>query len=57
LLMKGSDVCDPVVDLVFCVTHRLAVKSDSSLLFKKLNELNSAHRIIMTGASFKLWSP
>lgn len=26
-----------------------AVKSDSSLLFKKLNELKTAHRIIMTG--------
>ncbi|KAJ7102108.1 SNF2 family DNA-dependent ATPase [Mycena belliarum] len=25
------------------------LKSDSSLLFRKLNELNSAHRIIMTG--------
>jgi chromodomain-helicase-DNA-binding protein 4 len=27
------------------------VKNDSSLLFKKLNELNSIHRIIMTGVS------
>jgi hypothetical protein len=25
------------------------VKSDTSLLFKRLNELNSVHRIIMTG--------
>jgi len=25
------------------------VKSDSSLLFKKLNELNICHRVIMTG--------
>jgi hypothetical protein len=29
----------------------LVVKSDSSLLFKRLNELNSIHRIIMTGVS------
>lgn len=27
----------------------LAVKNDGSLLFKKLNELNTIHRIIMTG--------
>jgi chromodomain-helicase-DNA-binding protein 4 len=27
------------------------VKSDSSLLFRKLNELRSIHRIIMTGVS------
>jgi SNF2 family DNA or RNA helicase len=27
------------------------VKNDSSLLFKKLNELRSIHRIIMTGVS------
>lgn len=27
----------------------VSVKSDSSLLFKKLNELNTLHRIIMTG--------
>lgn len=27
------------------------LKSDSSLLFRKLNELNSMHRIIMTGVS------
>jgi len=28
-----------------------AVKSDSSLLFKKLTELNSRHRVIMTGVN------
>jgi hypothetical protein len=27
----------------------MTVKSDSSLLFRKLSELNSSHRIIMTG--------
>lgn len=27
----------------------LAVKSDSSLLFRRLNELNTCHRVIMTG--------
>lgn len=30
----------------------IAVKSDNSLLFRKLNELRSNHRIIMTGVSF-----
>lgn len=29
----------------------VAVKSDSSLLFRKLNELRSNHRVIMTGVS------
>lgn len=30
------------------------MKSDTSLLFKKLNELNSVHRIIMTGVRSEL---
>lgn len=30
------------------------VKSDSSLLFRKLNELHTVHRIIMTGVSSSL---
>ena len=29
----------------------MLVKSDSNLLFKKLNELHTIHRIIMTGVS------
>jgi chromodomain-helicase-DNA-binding protein 4 len=31
------------------LTILLVVKSDRSLLFKRLNELNSIHRILMTG--------
>lgn len=31
-----------------------SVKNDNSLLFKKLKELNSIHRIIMTGVSYFL---
>ena len=31
-----------------------AVKSDDSLIFKRLKELNSFHRIIMTGVSHSL---
>lgn len=50
--MKGKDVCMLVIILVL-VTQQLSVKSDSSLLFKKLNEMNSAHRIIMTGVGLK----
>ncbi|KAF9015550.1 SNF2 family N-terminal domain-containing protein [Cyathus striatus] len=34
---------------VLVVDEGQRLKSDSSLLFKKLNELNSIHRIIMTG--------
>ncbi|CAA7268012.1 unnamed protein product [Cyclocybe aegerita] len=34
---------------VLVVDEGQRLKSDSSLLFKKLNELNTAHRIIMTG--------
>ncbi|KAJ7169708.1 SNF2 family DNA-dependent ATPase [Mycena filopes] len=34
---------------VLVVDEGQRLKSDSSLLFKKLNELNSLHRIIMTG--------
>lgn len=30
------------------------VKNDSSLLFRKLNELHTVHRIIMTGVSLSL---
>ena len=29
----------------------VAVKSDSSLIFKKLSELHTIHRVIMTGVS------
>lgn len=36
--------------LLYCVY--VSVKNNNSLLFNKLNELNSIHRIIMTGVSF-----
>lgn len=37
------------MDMQMLIDELLPVKSDSSLLFKKLNELHTEHRIIMTG--------
>jgi hypothetical protein len=49
--MKARDVCI-VRSLPRTVVSQLVpVKSDSSLIFKKLTELHSIHRIIMTGVS------
>lgn len=51
LSMKDKDV-RPLILIPKTGTHVKyyhAVKSDTSLLFKKLNELNAVHRIIMTG--------
>lgn len=36
------------------ITESIAVKSDTNLIFKRLNELNSCHRIIMTGVRYCL---
>jgi hypothetical protein len=53
--MKDSDVscifssCDQILSF-------LVVKNDHGLLFKKLNELNVSHRIIMTGVRARLES-
>lgn len=34
------------------ILNGVAVKSDRSLIFKKLNELNTIHRVIMTGVRY-----
>lgn len=41
--------CFPRGSLSNLVLNIPTVKSDKSLIFKKLNELNTVHRIIMTG--------
>ena len=48
--MKARGVC--VVELLSRIPVSqlfVPVKSDSSLIFKKLSELHSIHRVIMTG--------
>jgi len=47
--MKANDVSVILLHIQTDETTLTSVKSDTSLLFKRLNELNSAHRILMTG--------
>ncbi len=46
--MRVNDVRN-YPSLVDAVLTEFVVKNDESLLFRKLNELKSFHRIIMTG--------
>jgi len=50
--MKAKDVSVARLSPRILVSQLVvSVKSDSSLIFKKLSELHSIHRIIMTGVS------
>ena len=48
LSTKASDVSLSAGFYSFCVDGS-SVKSDESLIFKKLKDLNTIHRVIMTG--------
>jgi hypothetical protein len=49
--MKVNDVRLVLIIFMWRFFTPPTVKSDSSLLFKKLRELNTVHRIILTGVS------